>query len=67
MVNAEPRPELVENLTSEIIRLNDQQVEALQRAAFGGMTGDETREYDMRADLIAELVKKLSTITRRAA
>ena len=67
MVNAEPRPELVESLTSEIIRLNDEQVEALQRAAFVGMTDDEAREYDMRADLIAELVKKLSAITGRAA
>jgi len=67
MLNAEPRPGLVESLTSEIIRLNDEQVEALQRAAFIAMTDDEAREYDMRADLIAELVKKLSTITRRAA
>jgi len=68
MVNADPpRPDLIESLTSEIIRLNDAQIEALKRAAFVGMSDDEVTEFDQRGERIAELVKELSTITRRAA
>jgi len=68
MVNTDPpMPDLIESLTSEIIRLNDEQIEALKRAAFLGMTDDESREYDQRGDRIAELVRELSTITRSAA
>jgi Asp-tRNA(Asn)/Glu-tRNA(Gln) amidotransferase C subunit len=63
MVSADlPKPELLKSLTSEIVRLNDEQVEALQRAAFVGMTDDEAEGFDRRAARIADLVRKLSII-----
>ena len=51
-----PNSALFSHLTSEIHRLTDEQVEALRMATFVGMTEEEVREYESRAEHLSRLV-----------
>ena len=50
------------HLTSEIGRVTDEQIEALRRATFGGMTDDEEREYEDRERELTGLVNELGML-----
>lgn len=50
----------IDQMRREILYLLHVQMNALQEETFGGLTLEERREYDTRADRIHELAKKLS-------
>jgi hypothetical protein len=58
-----PFPFLVEHFKSEIARLSKEQVAALSRATFVGMTEDETHAYEERLAKIGTLVEELAVLT----
>jgi hypothetical protein len=63
MLNNQPVNSTVfHRLTSEIGRLNDEQVEALRRATFVGMTEEEVRQYECRGKQLGELVNEFKVL-----
>lgn len=50
------------HLTCEIGRVTDEQIEALRRATFGGMSDDEEREYENREKQLTSLVNELGVL-----
>lgn len=66
MVNHQTiNPAHFNHLTSEIGRVTDEQIEALRRATFGGMTDDEEREYENREKELTSLVNELGVLTSK--
>jgi hypothetical protein len=66
--NVPVSPSLIQSLTAEITRLSEQQMDAMSRATFVGMTEeDELHEYDERRARITELVRELGVLTSRRA
>lgn len=55
---------LVHRIKQEIDLLTEQQMEALKRATYLGMTTDEAKDYDARRKRIVELVQELSLLER---
>lgn len=53
------------HLRSEIQRLTDEQIEALRKATFGGMTEDEVLEYDNRGKQLTELVNEFRVLSSK--
>jgi len=58
---------LIEHLISEISHVSEQQTDALDGAAFVGMTENELRVYDERRKKLRELVHELEVLTSRKA
>lgn len=52
----------IRNIQTEINKLAEQQIEALKKSTFGGMTLDEGREYDARRRRMIELSQQLSAL-----
>ena len=57
-----PFPFLVQHFKSEIARLSKEQVAAMSRATFLGMTEDEAHAYEERLAKIGELVQELAVL-----
>lgn len=53
---------VTEHIMAEINTLNDQQNRAIRNAACIGMTEREEAEYNVRAEKIARLVKRLTVL-----
>jgi len=54
--------EAIHQITNEIDNLTEQQSEAIQMAALGGMTADEAKEYQNRRSKILQYVKELRVL-----
>jgi hypothetical protein len=52
---------------ADITRLSEQQMNAMGKATFVGMTEDEVREYEERRARINELVQELGVLTSERA
>ena len=56
------REQVMQEITKEITKLSDQQNDAIKQAAFIGMTDAETRQYNVRAARIRDLVEELTMV-----
>jgi len=56
-----PKFESVPDLQRELDRLTAHQEEVRRRAAYGGMTPEEAKEYDIRRVKIPRLAERLRT------
>jgi hypothetical protein len=55
-----PMDTYIEQMRGEILHLLQVQMDALQEETFVGLTEEELREYDRRAERIRELAEKVS-------
>jgi hypothetical protein len=55
----------VERLREEISRLSKLHEKSLSKAAFGGMTPAETKEYDERLERLAAMNRELASLEQR--
>jgi hypothetical protein len=56
-----------QHLKAERDQLKREQLEALQRARFGGMTAEETKSYDERHRRIKEIMRQLALMEEARA
>ena len=56
------RQQVMQEITTEITKLSDQQNDAIKQAAFIGMTDAEARQYNARATRIRDLVEELTMV-----
>jgi hypothetical protein len=54
----------VYKLKQDIDSLSEQQAEALNTAAFVGMSSDEVIEYDKRGEKITEMIRQLALVQK---
>jgi hypothetical protein len=62
MFGPSDNPTAIRDIQTEINKLAEQQIEALKKSRFGGMTLDEGKEYDTRRRRMIELNHQLTAL-----